>query len=191
MIFKLVRGMLKLNMHKITLILGTSRQGSYSSKVAEFIKAELEKTGQAEITFVDPRTMDLNLKDEANFSAMPELKKIMAETEGFIIVSPEYNHGYPATLKFLLDLNFPEYKFKPVALIGVSNGAFGGTRMIESLVGVTKALGMINLQKDMYISNVKEIFAENYPKSENLTDLQRRLQTLFASLFEMLEKIKK
>lgn len=178
-------------MHKITLILGTSRQGSYSSKVAEFIKSELEKTGQVELTFVDPKTMDLNLKDEANFSTMPELKKIMSETEAFIIVSPEYNHGYPATLKFLLDLNFPEYKFKPVALVGVSDGAFGGTRMIESLVGVTKALGMINLQKDMYISNVKKVFSENYPKSEYLPDLQRRSQTLFASLFEMLEKIKK
>jgi NAD(P)H-dependent FMN reductase len=53
--------------------------------------------------------------------------------DGVIIVTPEYNGGYPASLKNAIDLLYPEWHRKPVAISTVSDGAFGGTQVITSL----------------------------------------------------------
>ena len=64
-------------------------------------------------------------------------------SDGFIIVSPEYNHGYPGELKMLLNMLFSQYAHKPVGICRVSSGAWGGTRMVEQLrqVGLAFHLG--------------------------------------------------
>jgi NAD(P)H-dependent FMN reductase len=61
------------------------------------------------------------------------LQKKAWHADGFIIVSPEYNHSYPGELKMLLDMLFSQYAHKPVGICGVSSGAWGGTRMVEQL----------------------------------------------------------
>lgn len=145
-------------MYNITLFVGTAHENSYTRKVADFIKETAEKTGELVVTLIDPRDMNINLNDEAMGDKFPELKKTVNDADGFLIVAPEYNHGYPAGLKFLLDLNLKEYSHKPVALVGVSSGPFGGTRVIEAMVPVVKELGMVVTSTDLQVSGVKKIF---------------------------------
>lgn len=56
----------------------------------------------------------------------------------------------------LLDLTIKEYIHKPVGIVGVSDGAIGGARMIEALSNVVRALGMVHIWKDVTVTNVKD-----------------------------------
>jgi NAD(P)H-dependent FMN reductase len=57
----------------------------------------------------------------------------ISQADGFIIVTPEYNHGYPAVLKNAIDTLYPEWNNKPVAFVGYSSGFSGGIRAVNSL----------------------------------------------------------
>ena len=86
--------------------------------------------------------------------------------DGLIIVVPEYNHGYPGSLKSVLDLLLKEYVHKAVALVGVSAGAWGGTRVIEAMVPMVRELGLVVTFTDLHFPLVKSKFDE----SGNLLD---------------------
>ncbi len=64
---------------------------------------------------------------------MQEFREKILGADGVIIVTPEYNGGYPASLKNVVDLLYDEWHRKPVAISTVSGGAFGGTQVITSL----------------------------------------------------------
>ncbi len=75
-----------------------------------------------------------------------------------MIVSPEYNHGYPGVLKHVLDSCLKEYIHKAVGLVGVSAGPFGGTRVIRNLLPVMRELGLITIFWDVNFSSVQDVF---------------------------------
>ena len=75
-----------------------------------------------------------SLKDQ-----FPEWKQAVIDADGFVIVTPEYNHGYPGVLKSLMDTMLSDYRRKAVALVGTSRGGWGGTRVIEALVPMVRA----------------------------------------------------
>ncbi len=78
----------------------------------------------------------LDIKDR-----FPQWRDAIIRADGLVIVTPEYNHGYPGALKSVLDLLLKEYIHKAVALVGVSAGAWGGTRVIEAMVPMVRELG--------------------------------------------------
>lgn len=143
----------------VAVVCGTSREGSYSLKVANFIKDTGSKIPGVEIKLVDPRKLEIvNKVAVQNFS--PEWIKINEWADAYFLVVPEYNHGYPGALKNLLDSDFKNYKFKPVGLAGVSSGNWGGVRVIENLLPVLRTLGMILLSKDVQFPRVQDLFDE-------------------------------
>ena len=78
--------------------------------------------------------------------------------DAFIIVAPEYNHGYPGLLKHVLDTNLKEYIHKAVGICGVSAGRFGGTRVIQNLLPVMRELGLVTIFWDGNFSGVQKLF---------------------------------
>ena len=90
----------------------------------------------------------------------PEWRDAIIKADGLVIVSPEYNHGYPGTLKSALDLLLLEYKHKSVGLVGVSAGPWGGTRVIENLVPVVRELGLVAISANLNFARVRELFDE-------------------------------
>lgn len=93
-------------------------------------------------------------------SAIQKWADKIAAADAFIIVSPEYNHGYPGVLKNALDSICPEWANKPVGFL--SYGSAGGARSIEQLRQVVIELGMlpiknsINLPGEVYMAVMKE-----------------------------------
>jgi NAD(P)H-dependent FMN reductase len=142
----------------IPVILGTARQGRHSGKIARFVVSELEKCAGVKTVLVDVRELHLPFTDageavkDAKFSALCE------RADGFVIVAPEYNHGYPGLLKHALDSNLKEYIHKAAGIVGVSAGPFGGTRVIQSLLPVVRELGLVNIFWDGNFSNVQDLF---------------------------------
>src|SRR6185503_8329775 len=74
----------------------------------------------------------LRFQKEPAASVLEFAGKIKA-SDGVIIVTPEYNGGYPASLKNIVDLLYDEWHRKPVAISTVSDGVFGGTQVITSI----------------------------------------------------------
>ncbi len=140
----------------IPVILGTARKNRQSIKVARFV---VEKIKDFETELIDvkdrvkPATARYRKEDE-------DLRKKMEKADGYIIVSPEYNSGYPGELKILLDSFLDEYSGKPVGIIGVSAGSFGGVRMIEKLRPVLVNLGMKPVNSMVTFKNIGEVFNE-------------------------------
>jgi NAD(P)H-dependent FMN reductase len=88
----------------------------------------------------------------------PEWRDTIIQADGLVIVSPEYNHGYPGVLKAVLDLLLKEYIHKAVAFVGVSAGPWGGTRVIEAMVPMVRELGLAVTFTDLNFPHVQKTF---------------------------------
>lgn len=146
----------------IPLILGTGREGRNSEKAANFVLNEIRKRQEIETELIDVRDYRLGFTDNTETSEMAKkFAEKVSRADGFIIVSPEYNHGYPGELKMMLDMLFEQYARKPVAICGVSAGGLGGARMVEQLRLVMIEFHMVPIHNAVYFSSVKSLFDEN------------------------------
>lgn len=147
----------------ILVILGTVRQGRASEAVANYVHGKLASHPDVETELLDIRDLDLPMTDEGEVLAdrNTEYVKKIERADGYLIVSPEYNHGYPGSLKRALDICFGQYKHKAVAICGVSNGIFGGARMIEQLSNILRDFFMAVSRHDLVFPKAPEAFDEN------------------------------
>jgi NAD(P)H-dependent FMN reductase len=142
----------------IPIILGTARQGRQSEKAAGFMLAEVVKSG-AESEIIDVRDFRIEATDRTEEQApAKKLAEKISPADALIIVSPEYNHGYPGELKMMLDMLYEEYAAKPVGLCGVSIGGLGGARMVEQLRQVCIEFHMVPIREAIYFSNIENLF---------------------------------
>lgn len=142
----------------IPIILGTARKGRQSEKVAKFILSETRNAGH-ETGILDARDYRVSATDNSKKSLIAKkLAAKISKADALIIVSPEYNHGYPGELKMMLDLIYEEYSGKPLGIVGVSSGPFGGARMVEQLRLVAIGLNMHNIREALYFGGVQNIF---------------------------------
>ncbi|MCP6719326.1 MAG: NAD(P)H-dependent oxidoreductase [Patescibacteria group bacterium] len=144
----------------IPVILGTSRKGRQSEKVAKFMLQQASKAG-LESELIDTRDFSSGVTDSTK--TLPQSQKLsekISKADGLIIVSPEYNHGYPGELKMMLDMVYEEYRRKPIGICGVSAGSLGGAQMVEQLRLVGIELQMVPIRETVYFSQVQNLFDE-------------------------------
>jgi NAD(P)H-dependent FMN reductase len=144
----------------IPVLLGTNRQARNSEHVANWVLEKVRERGDIETQLFDVRDFHLpydnygqEIKDE-----FPEWRDAIIRADGLIIVTPEYNHGPPGSLKGVLDLLLREYIHKAVAFIGVSAQVWGGTRVIESMVNMVRELGLAVTFTDLNFPRVQDKF---------------------------------
>ncbi|HEX8174298.1 MAG TPA: NADPH-dependent FMN reductase [Pyrinomonadaceae bacterium] len=142
----------------IPVILGTTRKGRASENVARFVYGELLKLAGVETALVDVRAISLPTDDAGEAIKDSDFSASVSRADGLVIVTPEYNHGYPGMLKHLLDTNLKEYVHKAVGVCGVSAGGFGGTRVIENLLPVLRELGLVTIFWDGNFSGAQKLF---------------------------------
>jgi NAD(P)H-dependent FMN reductase len=167
----------------IPVILGTPRQGRLSEHVARVMIEQLCKRDDVATTLIDVRTLDLSSMDAGEAIKDPHFSDTIMRADGLVIVVPEYNHGYPGILKHVLDSNLKEYIHKPVGLCGVSAGGFGGTRVVESLLPVTRELGMVTIFWDVNVSSAGKAFDANGRLLDQA--LPRRIDKMLGELIWM------
>ena len=144
----------------IPVILGTPRKGRASENVARFVFGEVSKREGVETELIDVRELRLSAEDEGEEIKEAEFSSKMSRADALVIVTPEYNHGYPGILKHALDTNLKEYIHKAVGVCGVSAGGFGGTRVVENLLPVLRELGLVTIFWDGNFSNSYKLFDE-------------------------------
>jgi NAD(P)H-dependent FMN reductase len=92
--------------------------------------------------------------------------KEVETADGIIIVTPEYNGGYPASLKNVIDLLYAEWKRKPIAIATVSAGAFAGSQVITSLQFSLWKIGALVVPAMFPVATVEKTFDENGTPSD-------------------------
>src|SRR6218665_204249 len=128
-----------LSMHHIVIISSSVRTGRNSNRVALFFKRYIEENKRATVEILDLQEYQFPVFEERlrHQKNPPEQAVAFADkvraAAGVLIVTPEYNGGYPASLKNVVDLLTDEWKRKPVAISTVSAGPFGGMQVITSL----------------------------------------------------------
>jgi NAD(P)H-dependent FMN reductase len=142
----------------VPVILGTPRQGRRSEHAAKFVLEQTQKRAGVITELIDVRALGLSVNDAGEQIKIPEFSEKMQRCDGIIIVTPEYNHGYPGILKHALDTNLEEYIHKAVGLCGVSAGPFGGARVIEHLLPVMRELGLVTTFTDVNFGNIQKLF---------------------------------
>ena len=145
----------------IPLILGTPRKGRASENVARFVLGELARREGVATELIDVRGLRLATDDAGEDIKDAEFSSKMNRADALVIVTPEYNHGYPGLLKHALDTNLKEYIHKAVGICGVSAGGLGGTRVIENLLPVMRELGLVTIFWDGNFSGAQKLFDES------------------------------
>jgi NAD(P)H-dependent FMN reductase len=126
-------------MPHIVIISASVRTGRNSHRVALYFKKFLEENKSATSEILDLAEYNFPIFNErlahqpAPSERVLEFANKIKSADGVIIVTPEYNGGYPASLKNVVDLLYTEWRRKPIAISTVSDGVFGGTQVITSL----------------------------------------------------------
>jgi len=142
---------------RIGIVISTTREGRFGDKPAKWIRDIAASRSDMELEIVDLRDYPLPFFNEAasplwatpkNEVARRWARKV-AELDGFIFVTAEYNHGIPAVLKNALDYAYKEFNRKPAAYVGY--GGVGGARAIEQLRMVNIELQMAATRSAVHI----------------------------------------
>lgn len=169
----------------LPIILGTPRQARESENVAKWVYAKMQERFEIETQFFDVRDFDLprDHYGTAIGGQFPEWRDAIIRADGLVVVTPEYNHGYPGALKSVLDLLLKEYIHKAVAFVGVSAGPWGGTRVIEACVPMVRELGLAVTFSDLNFPQAASKFGE----AGNLLDAayEKRVQGFLDELVWM------
>jgi NAD(P)H-dependent FMN reductase len=117
-----------------------------------------EQTGEAnESTTAEGRTSLRKRAPGTLLRHRRSLRAQLAEADAFVVVTPEYNHGYPAALKELIDSAGEEWHAKPVAFVSYG-GVSGGLRAVEQLRQVFAELHVVSIRDSVSFQNAWQLF---------------------------------
>ncbi len=154
-------------MPHISIISASVRTGRNSNRVATFFRNYLVEKQLASAEIIDLKEYQFPVFDERlRYQKEPTEKMIefaarITGADGVIIVTPEYNGGYPASLKNVVDLLYDEWHRKPVAISTVSDGIFGGSQVITSLQFSLWKIRAWTVPAMFPVPKVKDAFDEN------------------------------
>lgn len=164
-------------MKNISIISASVRKGRSSHRVTLYLKKFLEQKHNATGSIIDLKDLDFPLFDERlkfienPTEAMLALADEISKADGIIVVTPEYNGGYPASLKNIIDLLYAEWKRKPIGIATVSAGAFGGSQVITSLQFSLWKIGALVVPAMFPVATVDKTFDEHgTPADATTTD---------------------
>lgn len=148
----------------IPIILGSTRRGRQSAKVARFVQDRMQQRRQVETELIDLLELNLPIMEERlrfRDDPPPGLREFAGKVDraaALVIVTPEYNNGYPGVLKNALDYLLPEYARKPIGIVTVSAGGFGGINCLAQLRLVTLGMGAFPIPAALTVSRVQDSF---------------------------------
>ena len=136
----------------IALIYGSGREGRFADTIAAWLEPELAGFRQYTIVRVDPA--ELTFTPGGLDAASAEIvESRIAQADAFLVVTPEYNHAYPAALKAIIDSCFRPWHAKPVAFISYG-GVSGGLRAVEQLRLVFAELHAVAIRETVSLADV-------------------------------------
>lgn len=149
-------------MAKIVIFVGSVRSDRQGIKVAKLFESKLVKRGH-NVSIIDPLKSQLPLLDRMykemdNPSAeLQKLHNVIKDADGFVPITPEYNHNTSSALKNILDYFQEEYFFKPTGIVSYSVGGFGGIIAAQQLRIIFAELGTPAISSSLPISKIQYV----------------------------------
>jgi NAD(P)H-dependent FMN reductase len=164
-------------MKNISILSASVRNGRNSHRVALYFKHYLEENKLANVSIIDLKEYNFPIFEERlQFISDPSETTLsfaneVIKADGIILVTPEYNGGYPASLKNAIDLLYAEWKRKPIGIASVSAGAFAGAQVLTSLQFSLWKIGALTIPALFQVGTVEKTFDENgIPSDVTATD---------------------
>lgn len=147
---------------RVTLVVGSNREGRFGSVVADWVLEVVRGREDIDVEVVDLAHADL--PTSLSFSPSPEvaaeLGKVspkLAAADAFVVLTPEYNHSFPASLKSLIDWHLKEWQAKPVGFVSYG-GISGGLRAVEQLRPVFAEVHSVTVRDTVSFHNAGALF---------------------------------
>lgn len=159
-------------MQKILVITGSTRPTRKSEQAAKwFIDTAASRKDDFEFELIDLATLNLPMFDEPLPPMFGQYKndhtkkwaEIVGAADGFVVIAPEYNHGYPAVLKNAIDFLYAEWNRKPVGF--VSYGVMNGVRSVEQLKQVFIQLDTVPINTQVSFNVLSAFNEDGSPKA--------------------------
>lgn len=152
-------------MNVIKIIVGSTRPQRFGVQVGKWVAGVAQEFaassgGSVKFEVVDLAEVNLPLLDEPFPAGMNKYQNdhtmkwsaTVAGADGFVVITPEYNHSTSAALKNALDYVFYEWNYKPVGFVSYGSGA-GGARAVEHLRGIVGELKMYDIRESVMVPN--------------------------------------
>ena len=157
----------------VALIVGSNRHGRFGPVVADWLLDRLHDRDDLVTEVVDVAEVPLPMtfaRTEEAAAALASVTPKLAAADAFVVLTPEYNHSYPAGLKNLIDWHFTEWQAKPVALVSYG-GISGGLRAVEPLRGVFAELHAVTIRETVSFALAWQAFdGDGNPKEREVVE---------------------
>jgi NAD(P)H-dependent FMN reductase len=144
----------------VAIIVGSNREGRFGHVVGAWFARQAAKRSDMEIDLIDlahvPLPAALPRQRDAAVQAFVDR---IDRADAFVVVTPEYNHGYPAVLKQAIDIPHSEWQQKPVGFVSYG-GVAGGLRAVEQLRQVFAELHVVSMRDTVSFHMAHERFDE-------------------------------
>ncbi|MEE1753385.1 NADPH-dependent FMN reductase [Streptomyces sp. SP18CS02] len=149
---------------KLAVILASNRHGRFAPVIAEWFLPKAEKHAEFTVDVIDLADADLPtaLSHEPAPEVRAELAKVssrLADADAFVVLTPEYNHSFPAGIKNLIDWHYTPWRAKPVGFVSYG-GISGGLRAVEQLRQVFAELHAVTVRDTVAFANAGALFDE-------------------------------
>jgi len=177
----------------IPIIAGSTRRDRQSIKVARFVFSRFQQRKNVQTELLDLLQLNFPIMEERLHRrddpppGLREYGEKIGRADSLIIVTPEYNNGYPGVLKNALDYLLPEYERKPFGIVTVSAGGFGGINCLAQLRLVVLGMGGLPIPESLSISRVHDSFKEDGTPNE--AAYEKRASEFFDELLWFTEAI--
>lgn len=144
----------------LALILGSTREGRFCDTVASWAASRIGLRPDLSLDVIDPLTLALPRRHEREPGPVVRgLRRRLDAADGFVVVTPEYNHGYTAALKQVIDCAKAEWAAKPVGFVSYG-GIAGGLRAVEQLRPVFAELHAVTMRDGVSFPMAATLFDE-------------------------------
>lgn len=155
---------------RIVILMGSTREQSFGAVVARWFVGRARRAEGLELDLVDLAEAALPARlPHGTDPAVVAFSERLARADGFVVLTPEYNHSFPAPLKQAIDLTGAEWRAKPVAFVSYG-GLSGGLRAVEQLRQVFAELHTVTVRDTVSIHGARAAFdAQGQPRATEAT----------------------
>jgi NAD(P)H-dependent FMN reductase len=183
-------------MAHIQIIVGSTRPNRVGLNVGKWLLSQLQQIPGSTYELIDLKEVGLPFLDEpepaggGNYTQdhTKQWSKTIQKADGYIWVTPEYNHISSASLINAIHFLYNEWSYKPVAFVGY--GGMGGTRAIESLVPVATELRMVPLRDRVHVLDPWDSVSEEGVDSTKVRGKPQRLVEEIVKVSEPLKPLR-
>jgi NAD(P)H-dependent FMN reductase len=170
---------------ELAIVIGSVREGRFGPVAASWVAGQAAAHGGFDVKVIDLADYEIPLSLPAappkyaghaypRPAGMTELTAQLAAADAFILVTPEYNHSYPASLKAAIDWHFTQWTAKPVAFVSYG-GAAGGRHAVLHLENVLTELHAVTIRDGLAFPNYFANWADGQPADPNAAGYAKTL----------------